>query len=182
MFRWFFLISLLAGSAVHAEPLSFDVALDIAVRAAPDAVVEQANIDAAQAAARAAGRLPDPKLAVGIENLPVTGEDQWSLTRDFMTMRKIGVLQDVPNRGKRRAEIDIAAAAIAKSEAERRVRLLAIRRDAAVAWLNRYYLERRGYTATRRNGEDLKQLRLVARDSQDAGTLFSLSPPGRGLG
>ena len=143
MFRWFFLISLLAGSAIHAEPLSFDVALDIAVRAAPDAVVEQANIDAAQAAARAAGRLPDPKLAVAVENLPVTGEDQWSLTRDFMTMRKIGVLQDVPNRGKRRAEIDIAAAAIAKSEAERRVRLLAIRRDAAVAWLNRYYLERR---------------------------------------
>jgi len=80
---------------------------------------------------------------VGIENLPVTGEDQWSLTRDFMTMRKIGVLQDVPNRSKRRAEIDIAAAAIAKSEAQRRVRLLAIRRDAAVAWLNRYYLERR---------------------------------------
>jgi len=143
MFRWFFLISLLAGSAIHAEPLNFDRALDIAVRAAPDAVVEQANIDAAQAAARAAGRLPDPKLAVGIENLPVTGEDQWSLTRDFMTMRKIGVLQDVPYRSKRRAEIDIAAAAIAKSEAQRRVRLLAIRRDAAVAWLNRYYLERR---------------------------------------
>jgi len=66
-------------------------------------------------------------------------------------------------------------------------RLLAVRgiealEDRGQSWCARYYLERRGYTATRRNGEDLKQLRLVARDSQDAGTLFSLSPPGRGLG
>ena len=128
----------------RAEPLSFAAALEIATRSSPDIAAQAATVAAARSASVSAGRLPDPQLNVGIENLPVTGPDQWSLTRDFMTMRKIGVMQELPNRAKRRAQTDAAAANIARAEAERRVSILTVRRDAARAWLNRYYLERRG--------------------------------------
>jgi cobalt-zinc-cadmium efflux system outer membrane protein len=141
-----FLLASLAGTAsfASAASLDFDTALRIAARSSPDIAVQTANVEAAKAASIAAGRLPDPKLAVGVENLPVTGADQWSLTRDFMTMRKVGLMQDVPNGAKRAAQRAVAEAVIARAEAERRVSALTVRRDTAVAWLDRYYLERRG--------------------------------------
>lgn len=135
---------LLASVRAGAEPLSFDAALDIASRTSPDIAAQTLSVEAARSAAIAAGRLPDPKLAVGIENLPVTGTDQWSLTRDFMTMRKVGVMQNLPNRAKREAQTDAAEANIMRAEAQRRVSIISVRRDAALAWLNRYYLEQRG--------------------------------------
>jgi outer membrane protein, heavy metal efflux system len=145
MLRFILLVSLAGISwLASAEPLSFEAALRIATRSSPDIAVETTNVEAAKSAAIAAGRLPDPKLAVGIENLPVTGPEQGSLTRDFMTMRKVGLMQDIPNGAKRAAQSAAAEAAIAKAEAERHVSILTVRRDTAIAWLDRYYLERRG--------------------------------------
>ena len=144
MLRNVLLVSLAGAiTAASAEPLTFEAALQIAAQSSPEIATQTANVEAARAAATAAGRLPDPKLAVGIENLPVTGPDQWSLTRDFMTMRKVGVMQEIPNGGKRAAQSAAAQAAISKADAERQVGLLGVRRDTAVAWLERYYLERR---------------------------------------
>lgn len=40
---------------------------------------------------------PDPKLRLGIENLPITGPDRFRYDRDFMTMRQIGWAQEFPN-------------------------------------------------------------------------------------
>ena len=144
MYRYVLLVSLggVAGLA-GAEPLSFDAALRIATRSSPDIAVQATSVEAARSASMAAGRLPDPKLAVGIENLPATGAEQWSLTRDFMTMRKVGLMQDVPNGAKREARAAAANAAVAQAEAERLVSILTVRRDTALAWLDRYYLERR---------------------------------------
>jgi outer membrane protein TolC len=144
MFRTILLVSFTGAAALaRAEPLSFSAALEIATRSSPDIAIQTTSVAAARSAAAAAGQLPDPKLAVGIENLPVTGADQWSLTRDFMTMRKIGIQQELPNLGKRRAQTDAAEANIARTEAERRVSFLTVRRDTALAWLDRYFLERR---------------------------------------
>ncbi|MGE0114970.1 MAG: TolC family protein [Steroidobacteraceae bacterium] len=131
-------------SVAHAEPLSFSVTLAIAERESPDLAAQNADIDAARSASVAAGRWPDPKLLVGIENLPASGVDQWSLNRDFMTMQKVGVMQEIPNGSKRRAEAEVATAAIDRAEAEWRVKVIGVRRAAALAWLDRYYLERRG--------------------------------------
>lgn len=144
MFRLLLIcVSLAAAVTARSEPLTLEYALDLAVRTAPEGELRNANIAEAAAAALAAGRLPDPKLAIGIENLPIEGEDRWSLTRDFMTMRKVGLMQEVPNQAKRRAEADASAAAVTKAQLERRTQLLAIRRDTAVAWLTRWYAERR---------------------------------------
>ena len=144
MFR-FILCICLWGMArlVGAEPLTFDGALQIATRSSPDIAQQTANVEAEAARSLAAGRLPDPKLAFGVEDLPVTGPNQWSLTRDDFTMRTIGLMQDFPNGAKRAAQTAAASAAVATAEAQRRVSMLSVRRDTAVAWLDRFYLERR---------------------------------------
>lgn len=145
MFRWIAILVLMstAASFARAEPLSFQATLDLAVQVSPDIALQTATVEANQAAAVAAGRLPDPKLAIGVENVPVSGDERWSLTEDFMTMRKVGLMQDVPNSALRHAQTDSARARIARAQAERRLRVLSVRRDAAIAWLDRYYLERR---------------------------------------
>ena len=53
-------------------------------------------------------------------------------------------MQDIPNGAKRAAQSAAASAAVATAEAQHRVSVLSVRRDTAVAWLDRYYLERRG--------------------------------------
>ncbi|HKQ84585.1 MAG TPA: TolC family protein [Steroidobacteraceae bacterium] len=144
MFRFFIALLLLAANTFAvAEPLTLDSALEIAARTAPDVEMQNANVEQATAASTAAGRLPDPRLTLGIENVPAEGADQWSLTHDFMTMRKVGIMQEVPNRSKRRAARDAAAAAVSTAQLERRTRLLVLRRDTAVAWFTRFYAEQR---------------------------------------
>ena len=144
MFRFILCTCLLSAvRLVGAEPLTFDGALQIATRSSPDVAQQTASVEAARSISVAAGRLPDPKLAFGVQDLPVTGPNQWSLTRDDFTMRTIGLMQDIPNGAKRAAQTAAASAAVARAEAQRRVSMLTVRRDTAVAWLDRYYLERR---------------------------------------
>ena len=145
MFKLVFCICLVGACGLAAaEPLTFDAALQIAVASAPDIAQQGASVEAARSASIAAGRLPDPKLTFGVEDLPVTGPNQWSLSRDDFTMRKVGLMQDIPNGLKRAAQTAAASAAVATAEAQRLVSVLTVRRDTAVAWLDRYYLERRG--------------------------------------
>jgi outer membrane protein TolC len=130
----------LARTAV-AQPLTLDRALELA-RARSQAVVAQ---DSAAAAARelavAAGQLPDPTLTVGINNLPVTGPDRFSLTDDFMTMRSIGVMQEFTREGKRKARTARYEREAESAEAGKQLAVANLSRDTALAWLDRYYRE-----------------------------------------
>jgi outer membrane protein, heavy metal efflux system len=144
LFRNLLVLSLLGGCAgLDADPLSFSSALALAERSSPDIEAQTAGVEAARSASRAAGTLPDPKLAFGIDNLPATGPDQWRVDRDFMTMRKVGVMQDIPNRAKRRADVAAANATADQVDAQRRLHVAAVRTNAALAWLSRYYVEQR---------------------------------------
>lgn len=138
-------LPVLAGlaSLAQAAPLSFTSALDLAERQSPKLAANAAAIDAARSAAIPAGALPDPKVFAGIDNFPVSGPDAGRLQADFMTMQKIGVMQEVPNADKRRAREAVAAASVDVASAQRRVDRLAVRRDAALAWLDLYYLQRK---------------------------------------
>ena len=40
-------------------------------------------------------------LKVGVDNLPVSGADAWSFTKDSMTMARVGVMQEILSSGKR---------------------------------------------------------------------------------
>lgn len=136
-------LSIGAFAAPARATLSFDEALAAAEARAPELTARRRAIDAAEDSRRAADSLPDPKLVLGLDNVPVDGPDRWSLDRDFMTMRRIGVMQDVPNAAKRRARADLAAATAEREKATFTVDRLTLRRDAALAWLGRYYLERK---------------------------------------
>jgi len=127
----------------QAAPLTFNSALEQAVNTSPTLVAQRAQIGATQSAAMPAGALPDPKLFVGIDNYPITGPMRGSLTQDFMTMQKVGVMQEIPNADKRRARVEVAAAEIEVAEAQNRMVRLKVRREVALAWLNRYALERK---------------------------------------
>jgi len=124
-------------------PVSFELALRLAEVRAAELTARSARASGLRSAAMAAGELPDPKLVVGIDNLPIEGADAWNLTRDPMTMQRLGVMQEVPNADKRRARTELAEAATARADAEREVERLRVRREAATAWLVRYYAERR---------------------------------------
>src|ERR1700675_3443176 len=88
-----------------------------------------------------AAQLPDPVAKLGINNLPVNGEDRFSLTRDFMTMRSVGVMQELTRIEKREARAERSESEAEKAAAEKSVTIAAIQRDSAIAWLDRYYAE-----------------------------------------
>ena len=145
IFKRVALLCLLAAlaSAAAAEPLTFGRALDLAERQSPLLQASDASIRAAQFEAAASGRLPDPKLTIGLDNYPVSGPMRGSLEGDFMTMQKIGFLQEVPNAAKREAQVRSAAANVSTSEAGQRITQWRVRLATAQAWLNRFYLERK---------------------------------------
>lgn len=119
------------------EPLTLDDAVALAQQDAPQLMARQAAVDAAGALVLSAGRLPDPQLVVGVDNLPVTGADSGSFTRDFMTTRKIGVMQGLPRAGKRRLEHSRAQAEADFASAELVATRLDVAREAAQAWMRR---------------------------------------------
>lgn len=133
----------LVGGAAHAAPLTYDAALKLAGDTAPSLQAKGLDLRAAQSAAVAAGRLPDPKLEFGVEGLPATGPLAGHPARDDFADARIGVMQDLPNGAKRqaareRAQADIGAAQVSETAQAREVRL-----NTALAWIDLYYAERR---------------------------------------
>lgn len=124
-------------------PLSFDRALALAQARAASILAKEATLAQARHEQSASGQLPDPRLTLGVDNLPVNGPDAYSLTRDFMTMRRIGLMQEVPNAAKRLAQGDVAQARMEREQAMLRAETLAVKRETAVAWLALYYATRR---------------------------------------
>lgn len=131
-----------AVGLAQAAPLSFNDALALALREAPALAANAAQIEAARQAAIPAGELPDPKLALGIDNLPIEGADRYSLSRDVMTMRRIGLMQEFPNRTKRDARVAVARGRVELTEAEARITRLTLLRETAAAWIGRDTVER----------------------------------------
>jgi outer membrane protein TolC len=104
-------------------------------------VAQDAAVTAAREMAVAAGQLPDPVATMGVNNLPINGPDAFSLTRDFMTMTSVGVMQEFTRAEKREARTQRYERDADKALAERDVSIAAIQRDTALAWLDRYYAE-----------------------------------------
>ena len=130
----------LAGSAIHAQPiLTFDHALRLAQDRSRQLVAQDYAAASAREMAIAAGQLPDPTLTAGINNLPINGPDSFSLTRDFMTMRSIGVMQQFTRGDKREARAARFDREAEAAQAGRTYALANLQRETALAWLDRYY-------------------------------------------
>jgi outer membrane protein TolC len=127
-----------AGSAV----LTLERALQLAQRRSAGLVAQDAAAAAARSMAIAAGQLPDPTLTVGINNLPVNGPDRFSVGRDFMTMRSIGIAQEFTRASKLQARANRFEREAQAAEAARELALANLQRDTVIAWFDCFFEER----------------------------------------
>jgi outer membrane protein TolC len=135
--------ALLLASAVYAaeSPLTLAEAQRLATARSAQIQAGDLAISASKDMAVAAAERPDPIVKFGVDNLPVNGPDRFSVQRDFMTMRSIGVTQEITRPTKLRLRSERSQRAVQLAEVERTQTLALLQRDTAVAWLERYYAE-----------------------------------------
>ena len=142
--------TLVAFNGAHAQsslpsplpPLSLTDAQRIAALDAPQINAQAAATRAAREAIIGAGELPDPKLILALDNVPADRSDRYSLTQDFMTMRKIGFSQEFIRGDKLALRGNRAAAEERREAASLVLAKVNLRRDVALAWIDRHVAER----------------------------------------
>jgi outer membrane protein TolC len=152
---WAFVLGfVVAPACAAAAEVSFEDALRLAAERAPMLEARRLRIDAAREETARASALPDPRLTLGVNNWPVTGDDAFDFGADFMTMKQIGVMQEFPSRAKRRARRVVAERTTEQARALSAAERLAVRRASAEAWI--------GLWAAQLQSDALKALREPA--------------------
>jgi len=123
-------------SAAYAAEFSLQQTLAAAVHYSAELSANRNQSNALNAMADSARQLPDPKLKFGIENVPVQGSNSHRLTREGMTMQRIGIMQDYISEEKRDRKAETILAQSASSGAKAEVIRAALQRTAAQAWLD----------------------------------------------
>lgn len=131
----------LGAPAWALPPLGLQEAQRIAVSRSQQLAAQDAAGAIARELGVAAGQLPDPVLKLGVQNMPVNGAERFSLSRDFMTMRSIGVMQELTSGDKRRLRIERARREGERIQAERVETTANVQRDTALAWIERRYAQ-----------------------------------------
>ena len=134
-------LTYVAAPLLAAEPLTLAEAQLIAVDRSQQLIAQGAVTRAAREMAVLAGQLPDPVLKLGVDNLPVTGPDKFSVTRDFMTMRRIGLSQEITRSDKRQLKTERFERDADRAQAQRQLVFAGLQRDTALAWLEVYYTQ-----------------------------------------
>ncbi len=136
---------LIAGHAHATDPVSVPantglLTLEETTRLA---VTRQPLLEGLAARSRAtretailAQQLPDPKLFAGVTDLPINTGDAYSLQRDGDTQLQVGVMQEFPRAEKRRLRGELVAREAERLDAEQSLTQRAVKRDAALAWLD----------------------------------------------
>ena len=158
-----FVLGLGMPQARAADALTLDEALRLAQDRSRQLSAQDSVSDAARQRAVAARERPDPTLKVGVNNLPVDGPDRFSLTRDFMTMRSVGVMQELTRGSKLQARSARFEREAEVAEASRALALANLQRATAVAWLDRHYQERMRDVLTSQRDE--ARLQIEAADT-----------------
>lgn len=130
--------------AAADTPLPLEEAQRRAVAASSRIAAQDEAVIAFRHTAGQARELPDPVITLGIDNLPIDGADQFSVSRDFMTMRRIGITQAFTTAEKRQLRGERLDRAGERARLERDALIADIQRDTALAWLERYYAEALG--------------------------------------
>ena len=121
-----------AVSASGAEPLTLARVQSLALRQQPSLDAQAASVRAAREQSAADSQLPDPRLKLALQNLPV---ESLSLNRDPMTQSMISVEQMIPGGNKRELRRSRGEAEAAQMSAELVAQRGMVARDAAVAFL-----------------------------------------------
>jgi len=137
--------TLLPSLSCAQSSLTLDEAQRIAVQRSRQLTAQEASVTAAREMAAAAGQLPDPTLRFGLDSLPVTsspGVQAFSTTQDSFTMLRVGVIQEFTRTEKRKLRTERGERDAERGLAEKTLTLTNIKRDTALAWFDRFYLER----------------------------------------
>jgi outer membrane protein TolC len=142
--RALFAALLLASMATHAQetPITLEAALQAATDHSASMGAAQASVRASSEAAARAAQLPDPMLRAGVDNLPVTGQQKFTIGQDFMTMRRIGIEQEWVSSEKRRLRSALADDVVERERAGYLRQLANTRQQTATAWLNATYAKK----------------------------------------
>jgi outer membrane protein TolC len=139
--------ALLAGLAAFplhaAEALSLPQAVEAARARSQTLVAREATTRAAREMAVAAGQRPDPVVRIALENVPLSGPDRFSTTRDFMTSKSVSLMQTLPSRDKRQARTARFEREAEAAQAEQVEQWAVIGRETAWAWFERHAREQR---------------------------------------
>lgn len=121
-----------------ALPLSVEAAMREAVARAPALAGQRSLEVAAHEDAQRAGTLPDPRLSLGIDNLPIQGPETGRFGAEMMTMRRVGVMQELPSRAKRDARRQLADTRVGIVRSDADTTRLEVARAAAEAWVEHW--------------------------------------------
>lgn len=122
--------------------LTLERAVELAAERAPQVEAGQYKEMAAAADSDRAGRLPDPQLQFGVQNLDTQGPGAFNPNGDFMTMQFVGVSQDIPSSAARSAERIKARANQAVAVADTQAARFLAQRSAATAWVDLWAAQR----------------------------------------
>ncbi|MEJ7932606.1 TolC family protein [Ramlibacter sp. AN1015] len=134
-------LALMVAGHAGAQQLSLHEAQQIALSRSQMLAAHDAAAEATREMAVAAAQLPDPVLRAGVDNLPLSGSERFSLSRDFMTMRRIGVMQEFTRADKRHLNAERVLREGARIQAERLMSVSDIQRETALAWIERGYTD-----------------------------------------
>ncbi len=139
------LIALSLSSTIvysQSKGLTLNEALQLSTQQSASNKAGIAAVQASRELAAQADQLPDPMFKAGIENVPVNGPERYSLTEDFMTMRRIGIEQQWVSRDKRAARSERSQRAVEMEEASYLANVAKVREETAKAWVNVWYAQR----------------------------------------
>ncbi|TCK18337.1 outer membrane protein TolC [Thiogranum longum] len=127
------------GISQAASMLTLEEAEQLAQTEDPAIIASRARAEALREQSVAAGQLPDPKLLLGMWNVPV---DDFSISREPTTQLRTGIRQAFP-RGNSLEYRQRSTEWMGKAEASRtRTTRLEIQRDVRQAWLELFYQQR----------------------------------------
>jgi len=156
------------GLAAQQQPeagvLSLQQAAELGLAQNPSLAVARANAEAVRQIVPQAGALDDPRLSIGLANLP---RGSLALDKDPMSQLQIGFSQALPFPGKRALKEEAAqfrADAAVQGSDELRVQLL---RDVRQVWWRIFYIDR-AQQAVERNHDLVRQM------IETAQTLYSV--------
>lgn len=130
-----------ALSALAQPDLTLPQAQRLALERSRGLAGQRSAVGAAREMAVAAGQLPDPVLSLSLENVPAQGAERFTLTRDGMTMKRVGLMQEITRREKRELKAERYEIEARKMAAEGESMAAMVQRDTAMAWLETWYME-----------------------------------------
>ena len=124
------------AQAQASEPLSLNDALRLAEATSPALRAKTSARTALLDEAAVARTRPDPVLSLGFVNLPVTTRNALTFNTDDMTMKTIGIAQELTRNSKRTARSEALRAEADVTSAEQGLLLSDLRREVMLAWFD----------------------------------------------